>query len=689
MEKAKQAKNIIGIVATVGATLALGALSFAGMLVITSSLGWAALAFLLAVTIEGAVYRQNIFEAMKKLGNQKEVIEQAIADRELEKLKEHNKENEFIRDYFNEKKYLHDLEENLEKYSYKDKETAITEIIRVRARLNRMKALLITSIRTVDDANAEINTATTGIRLAIRALVKPQVINPANPLPATPENKKKAGLNQPEIIKKDALDLEVKRKNRNMKISIFVAAGSGIAAGLVTLSTIQTCFLALGLGLGTATLIGAPIIGFAALGYALLMYRTISDMIQNDTLKKWAHQIHDFSHTKADAISKTEKAIFYLKIAGIVSLVALAVCATIATAGTWWYLARDGAEALKFLPKLGGAIISIAAWSLMIVPNLLFNLVNGLKSAKLLPSIVLNFCENSATDLKKAWKDENPIQFINPFRILSKITKALLFIGHVVSTGITSDQIPWLHPLLTTAVNSGQEAINDAHYIAKHPDHAPHEEAAPLLAINHQRSDMEQQEEKKHKKPVNQTSDIHHSHDHAHDHEDHQHTHGDFVLKEISTLFNYLSASWNWISSSQSWQDSKVKFFEKEVLPKAPALSENLTRYDTSTELNELANKYSGNGHAAKAAAFTQLQNNVTGIMLPAPQNQVMAAENEPGAPTFLTQLHDTITQANVTLKQHRHFQFFKSKLPESEICLNEILCDRSYQQANRSSNSC
>lgn len=575
-------------------TFSLGMLSLVGMMLIWPSIPFAIVSFFLAVAIEGTVFHQNIFEAMQRFGNQKYYLRLAIAKRELNKLKDLNKyqNNLFLADYFNQKKYLHELEENEDHY---DSEFAEMEIERVKTRLEMMENLFIKCIsNTHNKKNAVAQDIVSEINLMLN-----------------------------DCIDQTSLAEEVKNKNRYMNLGIGIAIGAGICSGLVALANMQSGFLVLGISIGLSSL--APIVGIAAVGYALLMYCTITDMIQNETLKKWASEFKQFWNKNNKNYTD------YLKILGVVIVVSIALIATIATAGTWWYFAKAGASLINGMPKIAAAIISTLTWACMIVPTLLFNVVNAFKSIAKLPSIINDFCHGIYHDLASTFKSENILQFINPPRILLKIFKAAIFIGHLVSSAVASDRCPWFSPAVSTSFTSATEALVDLDYIAK--DH-----------------------------PEKQ----------ANDDEDEDHHHGAFLLDKIEMMLNYLSILWDWGTSANSWKTAKNKFIEKRELPPAPPLSPQWSRYETDILLKRQVKSYTHKGVTNKAKAFSDLRQSL----------KTPAATKLPFANLLSQQINNAIPPKETPgkpLTVHRNrFRLFSKTPPKSVQILKSILSDHS-----------
>lgn len=617
-------KKIFGNIAALGSTLALGALSFSGMLLLTPSFTLAALTCFLAVAVEGAVYRENIFAAMKRIGSQQAMIERAIARRELTritKLSENRQQhNKFLQDYFNQKNYLHNLEENLTYYGEQDKLVAKREIQRIKKRIEEMEDLFIEHIRRWEHSPNGVS-------------MDQPILLEINDLLLLEDN-----------MDCNTLEKEIKRKKRLMYASVIAAFAAGTCAGFVTLSSMQTCLVAAGMGLSAATVLAAPIIGFAALGYMLMMYRTVTDMIQNDTIQKWGKDLRQFWNT-----SKSERtASYYLKAVGVVALITLAIAATAATAGTWWYLAEKGAKVIKALPDL---VIKIS-WGFTLIPTFFFNVVNALKSVDKIPGLIKGTLHNLSHDLRDTWKEENILQFLNPFRLIRKILNAAIFIGHLISMAVTADQTPGVNPIAATSANLMMESLVDLHYV------------------------VEDNHEKDHHYGDHASHDHHPEHPYSeaqHD-EDHDHNHGDLFLNKINLFFNYITTAWDWLFSRNSWQTSKNKFFPLKNLPETKPLSLEWVEFEIGTQLDRKELEYQQKS-PDKAKAFISLKTELVEIK-PNPEDvKQNIIQEEMG-----NKIESAIA-ANQPLSQHRHsFRFFSDKPPASKGFLEEMLTDRSLQ---------
>jgi hypothetical protein len=113
----KALQNIIGWILTASATLSIGFLAFAGMLIISPSLLLCGGAFILAAAYESQVNGVGISIALKRMFS-KRYLRLGIAGKYLDDLLEDPTDellqNVFFQDYSAQKKYITDLENHLD-----------------------------------------------------------------------------------------------------------------------------------------------------------------------------------------------------------------------------------------------------------------------------------------------------------------------------------------------------------------------------------------------------------------------------------------------------------------------------------------------------------------------------------------------------------------------------------------------
>jgi len=665
----KKTTKVLGNAASVGATGGLGLMSFTGTLVFFPALmPLAATMFFLAVTVEGAVYRDNIFQAIDTMINPTLAIELAIAKTQLQKLKEHQ-DNLFICDYFNQLNYLHELEERYKRLKSEDEEIAQKEIECVQERIKRMQLDFIYTIRHPNETPKDKKDC--AVFKALQELTE-----------------------MPDVIKKEKLEALIISRRRWIHVGVVISLTSGLCAGLATYATLQTTLTTLGIALGLGTAIGIPFIGLAALGYTLLMYRTISDMVKNETLQRWRREIHEFFHTAK------RTPIFYVKLLGISILFVLALFATVASAGSWFYLAQAGAS---FVAGVGPTVIAAVTIAANAISNFLMEFKNSLKSVRELPGQMKRVFKEMRDNIKFAWNNENFLQFINPFRILQKSAKPVMFGGHIFSIAASSDQTPGIPPIVSIIDDGVIEFTTDAHFLMEHT-HNEDNHYHHLAELNQDILDISENESLISQKiasdaPVessilknhsstphdnNHHGHEHHHHDkHEHPEDEHDHKHGDFVLNAIEKFFGYLNAGWDWIFSKNDWTKAKKEAFSQVDLPKAPPLSTAWMERETNITLNEMIKTYQKKGAPEKVSDLHRLKDTLNNRETKAPENN---------RESFLKTLDTVVTEVikpEKSLATHRSsFRFFKAEAPRSERRLKHLREDRCFK-ANPQSIAC
>lgn len=557
-----------------GMILVTGFLSFTGMLALNASIYYAIAAFFLAGGIEGEVYAQNISSSLLKIfsGNH---LEDRLLNKKLAQLINSEggltSSKGFLADYKKLLNYVQDLEE------------------------------------THDESNEHaLEEARRSLKWMQRYFKDFMLNNQATP----------DGLFHPELqllisdSEKERLRKEIRRKTWQNRFSWILNLAAGISCGLVGLEVAQSSILALtayfGLAISSAAL-SASIFGLAllgAIGFTHLIHNTISDMIQNDTLQKWARKTVDFFKRKSGETNFRYWSRVIFGSLAVSLVVGLGVFATVSTAGTWWYAAKAGAQLIPGIRNAASAIRT-GAVSLMGITTLAFNIVNSLKSAKELSKISIHHAwQHVKKQVEDCRKTENLIQFLNPLRLVIKaITfpfKTLIFIGHLISMG-DMGRLPGIDDHISTGINFTSELLTDFHMIFPEDPHQTGEHHHPLKhkqdacpqTANASASELE---EKTHVHPPEQA--------HRHKHHDHTHTDiaGKFLKLVLSPLY-ILAAFWDCYSSQYNpepekqlsmKQALKKSFFglSKKVELKKPTLSTTWLVIEKQKRIEKTKQKY-------------------------------------------------------------------------------------------------
>ncbi len=553
-----------GILVT-GMVLVTGFLSFSGMLLLNDSIYLAIAAFLLAGGIEGEVYAKNIDKSLLKILSG-EYLEDILIGQKLAKLTEDIDEDhphacEFLNDYCKQLEYTQELEESEDEDNDKHQEKLKKAKSRLKWMRKHFKDFMLDRYKS---------------------------------------SEKRAFYDQLESLlqaQKPAFQKEIRRKIWLGRLSWILNLGAGISCGLVGLEVAQSSILAMtayfGIALSGAALT-ASVFGLAAvgaLGYTLLVHNTISDMIHNDTLQEWYREVLKFFSHKPTNLREG------LKIVGgallVTTVVGLGVFATAATAGTWWYAAKAGAQMIPWVSNFAGHLRT-AAVSIMGVTSFAFNIVNSLESVKELAKIsAREIGQRIKLRVEEYRQAENTWQFWNPARILIQAIsfpfKLASFLAHLFAMSIMADRLAGVPPLITAGLGAASEGLTDFNSIFP-DDHLPAAKQGPEKTEAHEEAKSPHSHTHGHAhghthshahshahSPTQTASMTPHSpteakpHHHKHQHHDHDHSHADIAgnfLKVVLLPLYFLAAAWDY-SFSQKNEDLEKRLTFKQAFKKA------------------------------------------------------------------------------------------------------------------------
>lgn len=274
------------------------------------------------------------------------------------------------------------------------------------------------------------------------------------------------------------------------KVFSFVA---GAFMGLGTTYLLSGTFAALPflaalpIAAGPALIIPMSII--AGTAYSLLIYNSVTDMIKNDTLRQWYTKLRD-DWKAANNWRAALRSLLTITLA--LALTTLAIALTVCTAGTWWTIAKETAPLFAWMSRVPSVVMGALMGVINAISIMLFNVENvaetldmvheAIETPKPLSTRIKDGVKKWATDLQHVLERENFWQKINLFRIVLKLTIAplriVLFLGHLISIGITSDRLPGVPELISAFLGIINEGFEDAHYFLdhEHPRKAPLEE---------------------------------------------------------------------------------------------------------------------------------------------------------------------------------------------------------------------
>lgn len=430
---------------TLGASGIIGFLSFTGMFAWLPILSLAYISFGLSVAYEGEIFRQNIKGAINKLFKPNYVKNQLANDYLLMMFKKgviNIKDKDcpqFFKDYVVQLKLLH-------KFSHKtlDKESEIKKR-QIEKTLKDMEKWF--SIQLYADS-AEDNLSDYEIQLRTW-------------LAAHKQEKRKA------LYENRVYDY---------RLVLGFSILAGIFMGLGNTYLLMGAFTTAALSVSPGIIIPMSIIAGAA--YMFLIYNAVTDMIHNNTLRNWYNKIRKYMRE-----GLTPRTAF-IAIAAIV-LFTLAILLTLCTAGTWWTIIKETPPLFNWMSKMPNLIMGFLNPLIVGGAQLIFNLQNTSETLELVDEATKveggffsKIGEGIATAFNDWWDNENWLQKCNPFRLILRVLitplRLILFLGHLASIGVTSDQVPEIPAVATALLGFVCEFGEDFHYFAGDLLHAEH-----------------------------------------------------------------------------------------------------------------------------------------------------------------------------------------------------------------------
>ncbi|MBA2648351.1 MAG: hypothetical protein H0U75_01925 [Legionella sp.] len=206
-------------------------------------------------------------------------------------------------------------------------------------------------------------------------------------------------------------------------------------------------------------------------GTCMVTYYSLSKFINHDTIKKWFNVI-------AQGWSKNGLTFTNVTItAGIIALLILALGLTLCTGGTWMTVASSD-SLVAWVKRLPTFILGVLNPIVVTIYSGIFNIQNIAETLDMLKNM-----ENPFISWKKSLfkivhsmrNTENWFQRVNPFRIILKITftplRIILFLGHLASIAACTDRVPGFSEIWAFFIALINECLEDGHYFFKEAPH--------------------------------------------------------------------------------------------------------------------------------------------------------------------------------------------------------------------------
>ncbi|PWY56625.1 hypothetical protein DGG96_05750 [Legionella qingyii] len=433
---------------TVGASLILGFLSFSGMYALYPALYLAFAAFGLSVAYEGEVYLQNLKGSFKKLFKSNYLENHLAKEYLLENFPENTNSEEcpqFFKDYEIQLKLLSEFNNKpLDKESRKRKK----QIEKALSDMEKWFALQLFAAKTKE--SEKLSHYTQRLRDWL----------------------KNHGQNQWQ----ERLEQRKSTFNFVKGFSLLAATFMGLGSTYLIVEAFSVIPLIAAIPFALWPIFVVPMAVIAGAAYGMLTYNTITDLINNDTIKKWYTKLsNDLSQ------GLTARNVLIASIA--IFLVSLAIALTVCTAGTWWTVATSARPLFEWMKKIPSFVMGLINPIITGLSAIFFNIQNSSESLEMVyeatdsntGNIFQRAYKTISEGLTHVWDTENWLQMINPFRIILKLTVAplriLLFLGHLVSVALTSDRMPGIPQIISALVAIISEGFEDAHYFIGSNNH--------------------------------------------------------------------------------------------------------------------------------------------------------------------------------------------------------------------------
>ncbi|RUQ88683.1 ECF transporter S component family protein [Legionella septentrionalis] len=530
---------------TCGASLILGFLSFGGMFALWPVLPLAAGAFVLSVAYESEIYFQNIKGSLLKL------LKHNYLKNELGKeflLTHFPKDTEhcpqFCKDYQKQLELLHKFAHKRLDAEDEDRKQEIEKTLR-----DMEKWFAVQLFRPVDDTQ-ELSPYEEELNAWLKehdaqAFVKKY-------------HTQKLAFNAAKIFSTLA--------------GIFMGIGSTYL--LVEAFTIIPFLAAIPFGVLPTLIIPMAVVAGAA--YGMLTYNAITDMIANDTIRKWFRKIRDDWNN-----GLTLHSVFIGLSAVFLSVLALAL--TICTAGTWWSIARASRPLFSWMAtSIPQFIVGVVNPVIIGFASIIFNLQNTSETLSMVEKAIRpaekdkpqeGFFSRWITTVKerftRLYAQENILQILNPFRLFLTIVTAplriVMFIGHLISMGVGDDRVPGIPEWATATMSTCSETLEDFHYFfdfaADEDSHHHADDSHSQARHKHQHEDQE----KKHAAHLKELLQERLGKGHDHNHNNDIPTR---ILKRLFIPIYFAAACWDYLTSKlNSGQRPVLEFrraFEKQ-----------------------------------------------------------------------------------------------------------------------------
>lgn len=507
----KIARNFALHLLMVGASLIIGLLSFGGMFALWPVIPLALATFVLSVAYEAEIYLQNIKGAWNKLFKHNALKRQLAKDYLLENFPEEVEQHQH-EDHEHHNEPEHQEHEHGECY-HEEQEEHQPDVLQhndheqplPRPQFFTDYDIQLELLHRFDHKklNAESKASKKQIEKTLRDMEKwfsLQLFSANEPGNTPYETTLRHWIMDPtRAAKRDAMMQTLQHQQTSFGWAKYFSLFAGIFMTLGTTYLLVETFSIIpflaAIPFASWPLLILPMAVIAGTAYGLLTYNATTDMLKDETVQEWLKYLGITPRTNNEMPSADNA---YKQIGDSVGgritawlLIALALGLTFCTAGTWWTVVKETRPLFSWMAKIPGLIIVISNAIIIGLSQLVFNVVNTRESWEMILEMVaksghaLSYLSDLiTTTYKKLREHENFVQLFNPFRILLAVIitplRIVLFLGHLISIGVTADRIPGIPQIISALLGFISEFFEDLHYFFghdhDHPEHSHHDD---------------------------------------------------------------------------------------------------------------------------------------------------------------------------------------------------------------------
>jgi len=400
-----------------GASLTIGLLSFGGILALSPSLPLAFAAVALSVAYEGEIYSQNIKRAWKKIFKSNHLKRQLAKEYLLETLSP----------FFQNNDNLQTIPNNMPQF-FKDYISSLRQPKPNKKQLGDMEKWFAEQLFAEDDQT----TLLTAYQKKLRHFLA--------------------------TVQADWRQKLVARRLSFQWVQV-LSVVAGAFMGLGTSYLLVDAFLTIpwfaAMPVMAMPLLIVPMSILAGIAYGFLIYNATTDMMATDTISRCLRKVFD-------DINKGN----WLMPIILGTMLSISVVLSLCTAGTWWTVAKTTRPLFTWMRQMPSFIMQVLNPFISSVSIFIFNIQNVVETLEMVEEA---FSEKPAQSIAEPEvQDEHFLQRMNIFRGLIFLTflplRFVLFIGHLVSIGVTADRVPGVSPTVSAVIGILNEGVEDGHY---------------------------------------------------------------------------------------------------------------------------------------------------------------------------------------------------------------------------------